>query len=78
MEKPYQYQYYSIYKLSVDLLAPVEDIWAEAQAHHVGISRRGDRYVFTISERESAQYLTWFLMRWSEFIVDSQEETWVV
>ena len=76
MEKPYTY--YTVYKYRVSYLAPVEDIWCEAQAHDVGISHRGDQYVFTISERWSGSYLTQFLLRWGEYIVATEEETWVV
>ena len=78
MQKNNEYRYYTVYKVHVDWLAPVEDIWAQAQAHDVGISRRGDQYVFTISEEWSGSYLTQFFLQWSEYIVSTEEETWVV
>jgi hypothetical protein len=76
MEKPYTY--YTVHKFCVSDLAPVEDMWAEAQAHDVGLHRRGDQYVFTISERWSGSYLTQFVLRWSEWIEEDREEVWVV
>lgn len=75
MEKPYTY--YTVYKYMVDFRAPVEQIWAEAQAHDVGISVVGDRYRFTLSERHCGTYITQFLLRWGEYIVDSEEEVWL-
>jgi len=74
MEKPY---YYTVHKFSVDFRAPVEEIWAEAQAHDVGISVVGDRYRFTISEEHSGSYITLFLLRWGDYIVKREQERWI-